>query len=166
MSSTSQCIDIGIFTLDAVLHHAIDPQVVCERSRVRQGLSREERRQAFTVDGTEYLVKMTSQRYWLFKNNPSCVVCGRTGSIMALQRDHNNKWRGCDRVHFNMYAVEPDGTRVLMTKDHITPQSKGGRNMKTNYQTMCSICNGIKGDRDMTPEQVRQFARIRTPGSD
>jgi len=157
--------DFGVFTLEDVLPYVIDPSVVQERIRTRQGLTREERRRAYTgSDGTEYFVKMTSARYWLFKSNPSCVVCGRTGSIMVLQRDSiRSRSRGCDKVHFNMYAVEPDGFRVLMTKDHILPASKGGKNHHDNFQTMCTICNGIKGSREMTPKQVREFARIRNP---
>lgn len=156
--------DYGIFALEDVLSFAIDPQMVQERARLRQGLSKEEKRRAYIAkDGEKHFVKMTSQRYWLFRNNPSCVVCGRTGNVMVLQHDRGSKPKGCSRLHFNMYAVEPDGTRVLMTKDHIIPASKGGKNHQSNYQTMCTICNGIKGDREMTPEQVRELGRIRNP---
>jgi 5-methylcytosine-specific restriction endonuclease McrA len=33
-----------------------------------------------------------------------------------------------------------------MTKDHIVPKSKGGKDMLSNTQTMCVICNTKKGD--------------------
>lgn len=156
--------DYGIFTPEEVLPFAINPRMASERNRQRQGMTKEETRRKYVgSDGSKYFVKMTSHRYWLFRSNQSCVVCGRTGSIMVLQHDCGIKFKGCSKVHFNMYAVEPDGTRVLMTKDHIHPASKGGMNGFDNFQTMCTICNGIKGDREMTPEQVREFGRIRNP---
>lgn len=77
----------GVFTLEEVLPYAIDPREVQRLARLRQGMSREDRCRAYTGnDGVEYFVKMTSARYWLFKSSLSCVVCGRTGSIMILQR--------------------------------------------------------------------------------
>jgi len=37
------------------------------------------------------------------------------------------------------------GHEVLMTKDHIIPKSKGGKNTLKKYQTMCTHCNCRKG---------------------
>jgi 5-methylcytosine-specific restriction endonuclease McrA len=53
-------------------------------------------------------------------------------------------------AHLNLYAVTETGERVLMTKDHIVPRSRGGANQHENYQTMCIICNQQKADG--TPE--------------
>lgn len=47
-------------------------------------------------------------------------------------------------AHFNLYA-EKDGESRLMTKDHIIPKSKGGKNHLDNLQTMCDHCNSKKG---------------------
>lgn len=33
-----------------------------------------------------------------------------------------------------------------MTKDHITPKSKGGLDKIENMQTMCIVCNQEKGN--------------------
>ena len=33
-----------------------------------------------------------------------------------------------------------------MTKDHILPKSKGGKDEIDNYQTMCIRCNKAKGN--------------------
>ena len=45
-----------------------------------------------------------------------------------------------------LYAVNENGIEVLMTKDHIIPVSKGGKNILSNYQTMCELCNLEKGN--------------------
>ena len=63
------------------------------------------------------------------------------------------------RPHFNLYA-ELDGYIVLMTKDHIVPRSKGGKNMLENYQTMCCLCNSAKSDHDVTIEELRSFETV------
>lgn len=86
-------------------------------------------------------VRMGSQRYRLFNKNLTCVTCGLTGAYFALERSGN-----VEKYHLNLYAVNEDGNEVLMTKDHIIPRSKGGRNILKNYQTMCTKCNSKKSD--------------------
>ena len=46
----------------------------------------------------------------------------------------------------NLYAIDENGKEVLMTKDHILPKSKGGKDEIDNYQTMCIRCNEAKGN--------------------
>lgn len=88
-------------------------------------------------------VKMRSGRYACFKfRGIKCVACGIEGKYFWLERD-----RSVDRFHFNLYAVDENGVEVLMTKDHIVPKSKGGRDCAANYQTMCIRCNEKKGDK-------------------
>lgn len=48
--------------------------------------------------------------------------------------------------HLNLYAVDENGKEILMTKDHIIPKSKGGKDHISNYQTMCVRCNMTKGN--------------------
>ena len=86
-------------------------------------------------DGEE--MKMNSQRYMVFKfKGCTCVECGRVGTHFKMQKD-----RGSRSYHFGLWS--DDG--VQMTKDHIIPKSKGGRNALENYQTMCEKCNVAKG---------------------
>lgn len=93
------------------------------------------------VDG--YIVKRNSLRYMTFyQKGTTCVCCGRQGAYFKLDiGDSHSKYS--NRRHFNLYSE--DG--ILMTKDHINPQSKGGRNNIENMQTMCSICNSKKADK-------------------
>lgn len=87
-----------------------------------------------------YLVKAYSQRYDLFRTNTKCVCCGLEANCYILERMPDSKaW------HFNLYYVDND-REVLFTKDHILPKSLNGRNVMSNYQTMCVICNNKKGN--------------------
>lgn len=88
-----------------------------------------------TVDGFD--VHPISLRYMTFyQKGIKCACCGKEGTHFKLCGDETT-----NRRHFNLYAE--DGT--LMTKDHIIPASKGGRNIVSNMQTMCVDCNKEKG---------------------
>lgn len=88
-------------------------------------------------------VKMASDRLRCFaKHGTKCVHCGIEGKFFAVER-HFAENSG---YHLNLYAVK-DGEEVLMTKDHIVPLAKGGKNRLKNYQTMCTDCNIEKGDK-------------------
>jgi len=99
-----------------------------------------------------YLIKMNSLRYHTFKKNIKCAGCGIEGTHFALE-SHN--YPQClTNLHFNLYAINAYGDEVLMTKDHIIPRSKGGRDHIDNMQTMCTKCNGEKDDK--MPEETCQ----------
>lgn len=94
-------------------------------------------------------VKMGSQRYELFKHKGTkCVKCGLEGVFFALEKDRKNKENINDRYHFNLYGFNENMKEVMLTKDHIVPRSKGGKNELGNYQTMCTKCNWDKGNKD------------------
>lgn len=92
------------------------------------------------VDG--HKLKANSFRYEVFKNSLICACCGIKGEVFLLERFKNNE---IEKPHFNLYAYG-DGL-VLMTKDHIIPKSKGGKNIMSNFQTMCQPCNSKKGSK-------------------
>lgn len=81
-----------------------------------------------------------SLRCQTFRKSLICVTCGITGCFLGLDRPSK------DRPHVNLYAIGEDGKEVLMTKDHIIPVSKGGKNVLKNLQTMCTHCNLKKGN--------------------
>jgi len=83
-------------------------------------------------------IKIRSQRYRLFQKNLNCVCCGRKGNMVSLDRVEDAD--GYVTHHFNLFHLE-DGVATLMTKDHIIPKSKGGKNCFENLQTMCQSCN-------------------------
>lgn len=96
-----------------------------------------------TAYDSEYKVNFNSKRLILFKDNLCCVRCNIEGVYFLLQIPRielkHKKYR---RAHFNLFAQN----NMLMTKDHIVPASKGGRDGIFNLQTMCYKCNQNKGN--------------------
>lgn len=105
------------------------------------------------VDGAikEVVVKMNSPRYHLFASprplhGPNCVKCGLKGAFFALERS-KGPGNNPNKYHFNLYGITPGGHERMLTKDHIIPKALGGKNRLSNYQTMCTRCNGRKADK-------------------
>lgn len=105
----------------------------------------------FEVDKRNALVELdgdiirgNSDRYrTFFTKGTKCVCCGIEGKYFAKEKDSLLK----NRYHLNLYALDSEGKEILMTKDHIIPKSKGGKNHISNYQTMCINCNKQKADK-------------------
>ena len=114
----------------------------------------EESKQEFKVGEQSYFVRMSSDRYHVFKANPNCVSCGLAGNKLILDMNP-----GDQSPHFNLYAEE-DGRLVLMTKDHVLAKSKGGTDDLSNFQTMCCVCNNLKGCYDLTIDNTRELREI------
>jgi len=109
-------------------------------------------RRAYFSDGKSF--KRTSQRMQLFlRDGFSCVDCGLDGNCFALESALAK-----DSPHLNLYHVSTnaDGksVRILFTKDHILPRYRGGKDIMSNYQVMCQICNARKGHQ-LENERVR-----------
>jgi len=94
------------------------------------------------IDINDQSVNMSSLRLLCFKEKGiKCVTCGIEGKFLALEKGIKDK-----TYHVNMYALDQEGDEVLMTKDHIHPKSKGGKDHISNMQTMCKVCNEEKGN--------------------
>jgi len=92
------------------------------------------------IDGEA--INMASDRYKLFFDNRKCVKCGIEGQFMRMEKNTEDI-----SYRFNMYGIDQFGHEVLITKDHIIPKSKGGKDRLSNYQTMCIRCNNEKGNK-------------------
>lgn len=88
------------------------------------------------------IIKGNSQRYQLFfTKGCNCVKCGIEGKYFAKERSPRQV-----TYHLNLYGIDDNGQEVLITKDHIIPKSRGGKDELENYQTMCVRCNKRKGN--------------------
>lgn len=109
---------------------------------------------SFKHQGKTIHVKMNSQRYFLFRENNKCVCCGIEGTKIICEKNPNDV-----TPHFNLYAVQ-DKKYILLTKDHIRPKCVGGKDKHSNYQTMCSICNGLKGHSHISLKNLQRVRKI------
>lgn len=126
---------------------------------VFQHITTEEMKKEYKVGNKTYYVRMNSDRYFVFSNNRFCTSCGIEGTKMILDKHPNDA-----SPHFNLYAEEK-GRLILMTKDHIIAKSKNGEDALSNYATCCSICNNLKGNYDLTYEQVRLLRELSANGN-
>jgi len=94
-------------------------------------------------------IRMNSHRYRCFKEHGVvCIGCGVEGEYFLKERQgHKDIRKNKGKPwHFNLFAIK-EGEEVLMTKDHVMPKSKGGKDEVDNYQPMCQPCNTEKGDK-------------------
>lgn len=100
-----------------------------------------------TVNGDR--INMTSLKLQTFKSSGTrCKICGIKAAYFAKEKYANEPY-----FHLNLYALKGD-EEVLMTKDHIVPVSKGGRDKLNNYQTLCVECNRKKAH--FTKDKVKK----------
>lgn len=97
-----------------------------------------------------YEVKMNSLRYQTFCKSLICVCCGLVGKVFLLELP-----AGDERPHFNLYGKR-EGRLVQLTKDHIQPLGRGGKNHIDNLQTMCHVCNELKASRQSHMDDLRR----------
>ena len=123
-------------------------------------ITREETKREYQIEGKSYSVRMNSQRYFIFRESLQCAACGLVGCKMILEQHPSDK-----SPHFNLYAEE-DGKLVMMTKDHVQPKAFGGEDRHSNYQTMCIICNNLKGAANITLQGIRELRRVYNENKD
>lgn len=70
-----------------------------------------------------------------------CVKCGCKGTLIVQYRHANEPETA---VHHDIFAINASKDIVMLTVDHILPQSWGGHNQQSNLQIMCQPCNNNK----------------------
>ena len=93
-------------------------------------------------------INVKSLRLRTFKKyGVDCVTCGAKGSYFLVAGMEKSKLY--HDYHLCLIAIAPDGSEVMMTKDHRLPRSKGGKDYLGNMQPLCSRCNARKGSLSM-----------------
>ena len=103
-------------------------------------------------EGKVYVLRLGGERMKLLGRTQVCACCGLKGRYFWLEHS------GCMPPHLNMYAQRKNGKEVLMTMDHILPRAKGGKTEEKNLQLLCKRCNGLKRDKELSIEELRQVA--------
>lgn len=89
------------------------------------------------------MVKANSQRLQLFYTKGfKCTCCGIEGKFFIKIKTAPEE----KHYHLELIGLTQDNRYVVMTKDHIVPKARGGKDELENYQTMCCLCNSKKAD--------------------
>lgn len=104
---------------------------------LEEGLKLIENEECTKVVVNDIEVKTKSLRLKIFQNKGTvCVGCGLTAVEFRVQQGKKSPG-----YHIGLW-----NDNIQFTKDHIIPKSKGGVDKLENMQTMCEICNCLKGN--------------------
>lgn len=76
-----------------------------------------------------------------------CISCSLKGEFFRIEDNTSG-------AHLNLYAINPHGQEVLMTRKLLVPRSQGGPDEVGNMNTMCTHCNKRR-----YIEQLEQFVQ-------
>lgn len=81
-----------------------------------------------------------------------CVNCGIEGNLVVI---HRHKNENSEVQHTDVFALD-DKRLVMMTLDHILPESLGGKSDITNYRVMCRDCNQARSN-VLTNDEIKMI---------
>ncbi len=103
------------------------------------------------VDGREYKIIRQTKRNRIFRRDGcQCKCCGLQATIALLDTD----WRPYSTATFHLYGWGGNHW-IRLTLDHIIPRCHGGSNAPENLQLLCSRCNHIKSDKQLSLRELR-----------
>jgi len=110
-----------------------------------------------SINGLKYnlnLFRWTNKpKLKCFAKSTSCVCCGTKAEKFILIQQKKEDPPALQLIgNFN-------DKPILFTVDHIVPLSMGGINNYSNYQTMCSSCNNLKSNLDISFDEINKLPR-------
>lgn len=111
----------------------------------------------YTLNGITF--RYFPQKVLTFVKNPKCVACGIEATEVRIERTFSSE-PVYGKPHLNVYAV-CGLYEVLMTVDHNHLASKGGCDLESNFNTMCSKCNQLRSNKTETVDEFLEKVKDR-----
>lgn len=96
----------------------------------------------------DWEVSLNSLRLYTFATHPPCCSnpeCTVRADYFAVEMQTSNDGRPVNSHHqLNLYGIDEQGNRHMMTHDHTLARSLGGEDNLTNTSAMCARCNKHK----------------------
>lgn len=103
------------------------------------------------IDDKKIKLPIFRERYFFYLFNSKCNCCGLEGSHFAINEQLLKDEKSLYHLNFISFV---NNKYTLLTKDHIIPRSRGGKNCNDNYQLLCEYCNGIKSNSLISNNQL------------
>lgn len=95
-----------------------------------------------------YHVSLNSLRLYTLATHPPCCSnpeCTVRADYFAVEMQTSKDGRPVNSHHqLNLYGIDDNGNRHMMTHDHTLARSLGGKDDLTNTSAMCARCNKKK----------------------
>lgn len=89
-------------------------------------------------------IALKQKKLKLFKSNPRCACCDTKAEYFQVCRTNTSK-----KGEGFLRLISENG--IPFTVDHIVPKARGGdKTALHNLQSMCEVCNNIKGDMSLS----------------
>lgn len=108
-------------------------------------------------DRKSYILQVDHTRLNTFAEyGCECIACGRVGTVFSVECHcadmsflkwyYNTLDNPPPTAHINLYGYDQNGSKFMMTSDHVVPRSLKGSNGIKNRRPLCMRCNQLKGN--------------------